>query len=52
MIYMSANGQVQFKQSHRHFLRSATVDRHIEIGDFVMVEADRGEDLGVSNLCN
>lgn len=39
--------KVQFKRAHRNFLRSATVDRPIRNGDFVVVEADRGEDLGV-----
>ena len=39
--------KVQFKRSHRNFLRSAGVDKPIRNGDFVIVEADRGEDLGV-----
>lgn len=39
--------KVQFKKTHRNFLRSAGIDRPIRNGDFVVVEADRGEDLGV-----
>lgn len=39
--------KVQFKRAHRNFLRSAGVDKPIRNGDFVIVEADRGEDLGV-----
>jgi cell fate regulator YaaT (PSP1 superfamily) len=38
---------VQFKRLHRNYLRSSAVDRQIRCGDFVIVEADRGEDLGV-----
>ena len=38
---------VQFKRSYRPFLLSPFAPRGIEKGDFVVVEADRGEDLGV-----
>ena len=38
---------VQFKRSYRPFLLSPYAPRNIEKGDFVVVEADRGEDLGV-----
>ena len=38
---------VQFKRSYRPFFLSPYAPRSIEKGDFVVVEADRGEDLGV-----
>lgn len=46
----SADGyiyQVHFKRAHRNFLLSPAAPRNIQPGDFVKVEADRGEDLGV-----
>lgn len=46
----SADGyiyKVQFKRAHRYFLLGPVAPRGIKIGDFVKVEADRGEDLGV-----
>ena len=45
--FLNIGSQVQFKRSQRNFLRSAQVEKQIRIGDFVIVEADRGEDLGV-----
>lgn len=39
--------QVYFKLSHRNFILSPTAPRNIAVGDFVKVEADRGEDLGI-----
>ena len=39
--------KVQFKRAHRNFLRSTGVDKPLKVGDFVVVEADRGEDLGI-----
>lgn len=39
--------KVQFKRSFRNFLRSADVMKPIHINDHVIVEADRGEDLGI-----
>jgi cell fate regulator YaaT (PSP1 superfamily) len=39
--------QVHFKRAHRNFLLSPSAPRNILPGDFVKVEADRGEDLGV-----
>lgn len=38
---------VQFKRSHRNFLLSSQAPPNIKVGDFVKVEADRGEDLGI-----
>lgn len=47
----SADGyiyQVHFKRAHRNFLLSHSLSpRSIKAGDFVKVEADRGEDMGV-----
>jgi hypothetical protein len=46
----SADGyiyQVHFKRAHRNFILSYMAPRSIKPGDFVKVEADRGEDLGV-----
>ena len=37
---------VQFKRSHRYFVLGPRAPRDIEVGTFVKVEADRGEDLG------
>ena len=42
--------QVHFKHAQRSYLLGPSAPRHIRIGDFVKVEADRGEDLGV--VCN
>ena len=39
--------QVQFKRSHRCLILSPSATQGIKPGDFVIVEADRGEDLGV-----
>ena len=39
--------QVQFKRSYRNFALHPSGPRSIQPGDFVRVEADRGEDLGV-----
>ena len=47
---ISADGciyQVHFKRAHRNFLLGPSAPRNIVAGDFVKVEADRGEDLGV-----
>jgi cell fate regulator YaaT (PSP1 superfamily) len=38
---------VQFKHSFRDFITYPTSPLHIEIDDYVRVEADRGEDIGV-----
>lgn len=38
---------VRFKRAHRNFVLSPAAPRSICVGDFVKVEADRGEDLGV-----
>ena len=37
---------VHFKRSHRYFVLGPRAPRDIEVGTFVKVEADRGEDLG------
>lgn len=43
MIY-----QVQFKCMFRHFILGANITPNsVTIGDFVVVEADRGEDIGI-----
>ena len=39
--------KVQFKRSHRCLILSSSAPPGIKPGDFVIVEADRGEDLGV-----
>jgi hypothetical protein len=39
--------QVQFKRKIRHFVTAANSALEIHVGDYVKVEADRGEDLGV-----
>ena len=39
--------QVQFKRCHRCFILSPAAPNHVKPGDFVIVEGDRGEDLGV-----
>ena len=39
--------KVQFKRDQRYFVISKSAPKDIEVGDFVKVEADRGEDLGV-----
>ncbi|CAN0097977.1 unnamed protein product [Pylaiella littoralis] len=38
---------VQFKRSARNFLLGKTCQRDLQVGDYVKVEADRGEDLGM-----
>jgi len=39
--------QIQFKRAHRNFVLSPSAPRDILPGDFVKVEADRGEDMGI-----
>ena len=39
--------QVQFKRCHRSFVLSSAAPSNIKPGDFVIVEGDRGEDMGV-----
>lgn len=39
--------QVQFKRAHRNFILGPTAPRDIKTGEYVKVEADRGEDLGM-----
>ena len=39
--------QVQFKRARRSFMLHPSAPRDVREGDFVRVEADRGEDLGV-----
>eukprot|EP01038_Epipyxis_sp_PR26KG_P007544 gene7544-10279_t len=39
--------QVQFKRAHRNFILAPSAPRNIIPGDFVKVEADRGEDMGI-----
>jgi len=39
--------QVQFKRAHRNFVLAPSAPRDILPGDFVKVEADRGEDMGI-----
>ena len=46
-MHFTYTKQVHFKRAHRNFLLSPSAPRNILPGDFVKVEADRGEDLGV-----
>lgn len=39
--------QVQFKQAYRDYILGPRAPPTVAVGDFVMVECDRGEDLGV-----
>jgi hypothetical protein len=39
--------QIQFKRCHRCFVLSSAAPSNIKPGDFVIVEGDRGEDMGV-----
>lgn len=39
--------KIQFKRLHRYFTLGPNAQKCIKVGDFVKVEADRGEDLGV-----
>ncbi len=39
--------QVQFKRAHKNFILAPSAPRNIIPGDFVKVEADRGEDMGI-----
>jgi cell fate regulator YaaT (PSP1 superfamily) len=38
---------VKFKRSQRNFVLGPRINRDLEIGTYVKVEADRGEDLGI-----
>lgn len=38
---------VQHKNSHRHYMLHPQARPNISVGDFVIVDGDRGEDLGV-----
>ena len=38
---------VQFKRASKIFLLHPAASKNVNMGDFVVVEADRGEDLGV-----
>lgn len=38
---------MQFKRAHRNFVLAPSAPRDIIPGDFVKVEADRGEDMGI-----
>jgi hypothetical protein len=39
--------QVQFKRAHRNYILAPSAPRDLLPGDFVKVEADRGEDMGI-----
>lgn len=39
--------QVQFKRAHKNYILAPSAPRDILPGDFVKVEADRGEDMGI-----
>ena len=48
--HVSADGnvyQVRFKRASRHFLLHPGAPLNITVGDFVRVEGDRGDDLGI-----
>ncbi len=38
---------MQFKRAHKNFILAPSAPRNIIPGDFVKVEADRGEDMGI-----
>lgn len=38
---------MQFKRAHRNFILAPSAPRDLLPGDFVKVEADRGEDMGI-----
>lgn len=38
---------MHFKHSHRNFILSPSARKNIPLGEFVIVEADRGEDIGI-----
>lgn len=38
---------IKFKRSQRHFVAGPRINRDLDIGCYVKVEADRGEDLGI-----
>ena len=39
--------EVQFKCTHRYLVLDESLVQGVEVGAFVVVEADRGEDLGI-----
>jgi cell fate regulator YaaT (PSP1 superfamily) len=50
MATQSADGNVylvHFKHSHRNFILASSAPKDIQLGEFVIVDADRGEDIGV-----
>lgn len=50
MAMQSADGLVylvHFKHSHRNFILAPSAPKNIQLGEFVIVEADRGEDIGI-----
>lgn len=42
---------VKFKRTQRHFILGQRMQRDVQIGSYVKVEADRGEDLGIVISC-
>jgi len=38
---------VQLKCQYRHYVLDTNASQHLKVGDFVIVDADRGEDLGI-----
>lgn len=47
MFKVTPTVQVQFKRAHKNFILAPSAPRNIIPGDFVKVEADRGEDMGI-----
>ncbi len=47
LMYPSIDFKVQFKRAHKNYILSPSAPRDIIPGDFVKVEADRGEDMGI-----
>lgn len=46
-FYRYHTNKVQFKRAHKNFILAPSAPRNIIPGDFVKVEADRGEDMGI-----
>lgn len=42
---------VKFKRTQRHFILGQCMQRVVQVGSYVKVEADRGEDLGIVISC-
>ncbi len=48
--FTDVNGSVyvvQFKNAYRYYMLDSLAPQHVSLGDFVVVDGDRGEDMGV-----